>query len=120
MSSLLSGFAISLGLTLLLEVPPGLYFTRKGRTGRCLLILIFVNVLTNPAVVGFTAVARYCLNPGGALAAELLLEVLAVVAEGAVFRSFRDDMKIGAPFLMSLGLNLWSYSMGLLAGLIIL
>jgi len=114
MRDVLLSFGLSLGLTLLLEIPPGLLAARKGKTGFCFLIFLLVNVLTNPAVVGLTLLARRYLDSPLPLLCELALEVLAVLAEGAVFRSFREDLKIGRPFLLSLGLNLWSYGVGLI------
>ena len=118
MKTVLLAFGVSLLLTLLLEVPPGLWFTRKGEFRTRLMVLILANVLTNPAVVGLVTVTE-ALAPSLRIPAIAAGELAAVLAEYLVFRGFQKEMALKRPFLLSLGLNLWSYSAGLLLSLLL-
>ena len=118
MKTVLLSFAVSLLLTLLLEVPPGLWSTRKGEFRTRLEVFVLANVLTNPAVVGLVLLAE-TYAPSMRIPAIAFGEVMAVLAEYCVFRIFQEELACKRPFLLSLGLNLWSYSAGLLLSLLL-
>ena len=91
-------FLISLGLTLLLEIPFAYWWGLRSRHDVELAFL--VNVLTNPVVV--------LLNAAGVPI--LLLEVSAVIAEGALYRSCGKDVR--RPMLLALCANAFSFIAG--------
>lgn len=97
-------FAVSLGLTLLLELPVGYLWGLRSRHD--LTVAVLVNVLTNPAVV--------LLNALGLPA--LALEGAAVCVEGGCYRACGRDIQ--RPFLLALCANLFSYTIGLVLNLI--
>lgn len=97
---LLQALIVSLALTLLVEA--GLAFLSKKRVGQ-LLFVVLANIFTNPAVVLTT-------HYGGTLAF-VIAEVLAVLAEGLIYK--RSGAGFRRPFLFSLALNLVSCALGL-------
>ena len=109
---ILKGFAVSLGLTLAIEL--ALAIILRVRSKRGLLVVLLVNVMTNPAAV-FLCMA---LGPNLGrwyLPFQLLVEALAVLAEGHVYRQFRAELNAALPpFLLSLVLNACSYGTGLI------
>ena len=107
---ILISFAVSLGLTLLIELSLAALF--KVRTKRGLLIVLLANVLTNPAVVFLCIAIRPFLGKFY-LPFQLLAEA-AVFVEGCVYRQFQADLRASLrPFLLSLVLNACSYGAGL-------
>ena len=113
MGDVLTQLAVSLGLTVLFE----LLFARVCgvRGGRALCTVALVNCLTNPPVVLLSILAEGRGVPP--LAARLLLEAAAVLAEGAIYRGARLT---GRPYVFSLGANAFSYCMGALASYTVL
>lgn len=108
---ILSSFAVSLGLTLLIELSLAALF--KVRTKRGLLIVLLANVLTNPAVV-FLCMALGPFLGKFYLPFQLLAEAVAVFVEAYVYRQFQADLRASLrPFLLSLVLNACSYGAGL-------
>ena len=99
-----STFAISLGLTLLLELP--VVYLWGVRKRRDLMVAVLVNVLTNPAVV--------LLHGLGCPA--LPLEIAAIAAEALCYRACGEEIR--RPYLLSLCANVFSYGMGLVLNLI--
>jgi len=100
-----STFAISLGLTLLLELPLAVLW--GVRRHRDIQLAVLVNVLTNPAVV------LLC----GLGCPVLPLEAAAVAVEGICYRACGEDIR--RPYLLSLCANVFSYSIGLVLPLIL-
>lgn len=110
---MLSALAISLILTLLLE---GLFALLWGvRTRRDWLLLLLVNVVTNPIVVSL----HWLL--GGGVLTTAALECFAVAAEWLAYRQQGRDTR--PAFLFSLCANCFSYFSGvllnILAGIVI-
>ena len=109
---ILKSFAVSLGLTLVIEM--GLAVLFRVRSKRGLLVVLLVNVMTNPAAVFL------CLALGPHLGTwylpfQLLVEAAVVVVEGRVYRQFREELNAALPpFLLSLVLNACSYGTGLI------
>ena len=91
-------FALSLGLTLLLELP--IAWAMGLRSGRKLLLAVLVNVLTNPA-----AVLLYWFG-----IPQLPIELAVVAVEGAVYRWVREEH----PWRVSLVCNGFSWLAGML------
>lgn len=104
-----SVFAVSLGLTLLLEVPFAYAWGLRDRHD--LTVAVLVNVLTNPAVVLLNfLLAAHTGWPWPAV--QLPLEALAVAMEAACYRECGKNVR--HPILLSLCANGVSYGAGLL------
>lgn len=103
MLRLLTALLVSLLLTLLLEC--AFAFVAGAHTPRRLLLVVLVNVLTNPIVVLLCT-----LFPSPLLTA--VMELAAVLTEGAIYRARADWLR--RPFLFSLAINAFSYLTGLL------
>lgn len=104
--SLLITLAISLALTLLFELAFALLTGKRAD----LLLVLLVNVLTNPAVVLlYTLSQQY--TPLHAIAVKAVLEVLAVLTEALYYRHYASAIK--RPFLFSLAANAVSFGLGL-------
>ena len=108
MSGWFLSLGVSLGLTLLFEVPFALLWgLRKGDLTLCVL----VNVLTNPVVVLCTLLWRTFV-PCPDWPAVAVLELAAVVTEGLLYRDIGEHIR--KPLLLSVCANALSYSLGLL------
>lgn len=101
---LLEMFAVSLLLTLLLEVP--IAWCLGLRQKRELLLVLLINVLTNPEAV----LLHWLGIP------QLPIEVAVWVAEAVLYRWFSKDERWNIPHPVSLALccNVFSYLMGVL------
>lgn len=106
-------FGISLGLTLLLE---GLIGWLCRLRGRDYLLLLLVNILTNPAVVYLDMVCRHLL-PNGRNLWQLPLEAAVVAIEGFCYARFGRSIR--RPWMFALVANLFSYGIGLFLNLIL-
>ncbi len=110
MKQLLLSLALSLGLTLLLELSTALLF---GQRKKALLLVALVNILTNPPVVlllNLVAIGTQGHPPWLLIA---VLELGAIAAEGLVYQRSRLLNKWN-PWLFSLILNTISYLGGCL------
>lgn len=101
---LLPALGVSLALTLILESVFGLIWGVKGR--RDWLLLLLVNVVTNPIVVTL----HYCVSSH--LLFVIVLEVCAVLAEWLAYRKWGKTVR--PAFLFSLCANCFSYFCGVL------
>jgi len=108
MTSWFSALGVSLALTLAVELGFALVCRHRGKT---LLLVALVNVLTNPLVVQAALLWRFFALPGYA-AAVAVLELLAVWAEGALYRKSR--LGFARPYVFSLAANALSFGLGLL------
>ena len=105
---LMPTFAISLGLTLILE----LLVARLCRLrGRDYLLVILVNILTNPAVVYLDMLCG-TVFPNGNDLWQIPLEAAAIFIEGFCYA--RRARSIRRPWMFALVANLFSYGCGLL------
>ena len=100
---LLLSLGISLGLTLVLEL---LFALVWGVRKKGLLLVILMNILTNPAVVTLHFLCNSLLGWVGFLPV-LILEAAAILVEGFCCRGM-----IRKPWLFALFINLFSYGMG--------
>lgn len=112
-------FAVSFLVTVLVEEGAAALAGVRGRRG--FLLVLLVNLLTNPAAVlfvfGLGIFAPQLIRPGFARhLAELPAELCVILAEGALFRSFsgRGFPDIRRPFRLSLFINALSYGSGVL------
>ncbi len=105
--ALLTSLAVSLLLTLALEA--GFFFLAGKRSTKDLLLLVLVNVLTNPVVVlTFLLVTTYThINSFAVLA---VLEAGAVLVEGGYYKRYATSIR--RPFLFSLAANAFSVCIG--------
>ena len=101
---LLPTLGISLALTLILESVFALIWNIKGK--RDWLLLLLVNVVTNPIVVTL----HFCVSSRWSFV--LLLEVSAVLAEWLAYRKWGKTIR--PALLFSLCANCFSYFSGLL------
>ena len=101
----MTAFAVSLGLTLLLEVPVAYCWGLRSRHD--LTVAVLVNVLTNPAVVLLNGL----LSATPWWAVQLPLEAAAIVVEGFCYCHCGEDVR--RPYLLSLCANCISYGAGL-------
>ncbi len=103
----------SLLLTVSLELLFALLFKIRGRT---LIIVILVNILTNPAaVVLFLLLCRHF--SFSALAVVPVLEAVAFLTEALIYKT--RCRSIQHPFMFALGANLFSYICGAIIGTLI-
>ena len=108
MNELLLTFASSLGLTLLLE----LLIARLCRLrGRDYLLVLLVNILTNPTVVYLDMVCASHV-PNGRDLWQIPLEVAAILIEGWCYARYARSLR--RPWMFALVANLFSYGCGLL------
>ena len=101
----MTAFAVSLGLTLLLEVPVAYCWGLRSRHD--LTVAVLVNVLTNPAVVLLNGL----LSATPWWAVQLPLEAAAIAVEGFCYRPCGENIR--RPYLLSLCANCISYGAGL-------
>ena len=101
---ILEMFGISLGLTLLIELPIG--FAMGMRRKKHILLMILINVLTNPAAVLLCWLG----------VAQIPVEIAVFVVEAGVYYWFSKDDKwrIKYPVLLALLANLISWTSGIL------
>lgn len=100
--SYLTSMALALGLTLFLELAFALIW---GLQKKQLLLVILMNILTNPAVNLLYALS--CQIGWNTLGTILVLELAAILTEGLCCRGI-----IPRPWLFALMVNGFSYSMG--------
>lgn len=98
----------SLALTLLVECGFALVV---GKRGRALLLTALVNALTNPAAVLASLAWRFYALPLYP-AAVAVLEVLAVLVEGFIYKKSWEGFS--RPYLFSLAANALSFGLGLI------
>ena len=105
---LLPGLAISLMLTLVLELAYALMWGVRDRHD--LILAVLVNVLTNPVVVFVYYYVWYRKPPVRQGVVTLVTEVLAVVTEALLYRKYARTIR--RPWLFALSANAFSYGMG--------
>ena len=103
MNEMFLKLVISLLLTLVTEFPVAFLFQAKGKD---LLLVFLVNILTNPAVVLVSTLT------GDKVSLQMILEGMAILAEGFYYNKYSTYMRKG--FLCSFCCNLVSYGAGLL------
>ena len=106
-NALLSSLGISLVLTMALEA--GFFLLTGKRDKKDLLLLLLVNILTNPIVVlSFSLVVFY--TDWNAHIILIPLELFAVLVEGFYYKKYGNSFR--RPFLFSLAANMFSFWAG--------
>lgn len=113
-AALLLGMAVSLSLTIALELLFALaagFLDSRTRTGRALMMNCLANIMTNPLVCSLYYFFRYGLRVSGVgiCLVTAVLEISAVLTEWRVYKSSTD---IKRPLLFSLTANCFSYFTG--------
>ena len=108
-AALAAALAFSLAMTLVLEV--GFFYLVGKRNKKDLLLVIMVNILTNPAVVLLYWLSALYTDINS-IVAKAVLEICAVLVEGYYYKRYAQDFK--KPFLFSLAANGFSYFIGVL------
>ena len=104
---MLTALAVSLALTLLVELDAALVYGVRSRYD--LLVTCLVNVITNPlAVMSYLLLTRF--TSLGPWAVKLPIEVLVLLSETLLFRKFAETVK--KPLLYAAVLNIVSFSVG--------
>lgn len=103
MNGLAVRLLVSLILTLLIEMPVSRLFKARGKE---LLLVLLVNILTNPAAVLLSALM------GDGLQIQIFLEILVVLAEGYCYKKYGSYIK--RPFLCAVCCNAVSYGFGVI------
>jgi hypothetical protein len=107
MNDLLQVMLISLGLTVVLEVI--FVLALKNRDIRLLVLIVLINILTNPpTVLIYTLLTQY--GNFSPLYITLGLEMLVIFVEYRYLKSYRENMKY--PLWLSIGMNVFSYTAG--------
>lgn len=96
----MTAFAVSLGLTLLLEVP--FAYVWGLRSCHNMTVAVLVNILTNPVVVLLNILHVPI----------LLLEAGAIAVEAVCYHTCGENIR--RPLMLALCTNVFSYSVGLL------
>lgn len=107
--------ASSFVLTIVFEV--FFTFVLGVRKKKDMLLVVLVNVLTNPFVVSMYYVNMYYIGWNSKLVTAFL-EISAVLIEGFCYKKYCRNSR--HPFFLSLGANAFSYCMGLLVNLLFL
>lgn len=111
---MLYSLGMSLILTLLLEVGFALIYGIRDR--KDIVLLILVNILTNPLVVlSYYLIINYTVVNG--LIAIVVLELMAIFTEGYYYRTYGKTFR--RPLLFSVYINLFSYLTGQVLKLLI-
>ena len=109
MTALFISLAVSLVLTLVLESSFFLLIGKRNR--KDLLLLLLVNIITNPVVVLTYNILVFNIGLNWILVI-IPLEILAVLTEGFYYKNYGCDFK--RPYLFSLSANAFSYFSGLI------
>ena len=102
--------SLALSLTLTLALETGFFLLAGKRGKKDLLLLLLVNVLTNPVVVlSFWLATLY--TRWDARIILILLELFAVLIEGYYYKKYGRDFR--RPFLFSAAANMFSFWIGM-------
>jgi len=106
---LITALVCSLALTIILET--GFFLITGKRNKKDLLLVVLVNVVTNPLVVLTYWLAVLYTNLNTVIVV-VALELLAVLVEGFYYRKYGQTLK--RPFVFSITANALSYGAGVL------
>lgn len=111
-------FGISLTLTMVTEL--AIAFLFGLRTRKNVLLVVLVNVLTNPSAVLCNWLCRLYLPYYNRVPVQLVIEAAVVIVEAFVYSCFARDGKrqIKRPVLLALTANGCSWLLGVLIGVL--
>ena len=107
--ALIIALIISLILTLIVEI--GFFYIIGKRNKKDLLLVVLVNILTNPSIVSIYWILTLYTSINQIMI-KILLEFSAVIAEGYYYRKYGMDFK--RPYLFSFAANSISFGTGIL------
>lgn len=109
---LLKMFSVALIVTLIVELTIALFLGIRSRN--VLLLILLVNILTNPLAVLLHWLCRLYLPTIVDLKLQLGIELLVILTEALIYSSFsgKKDWKIPHPILLSVISNICSWSIG--------
>ncbi len=113
MNSVFVAFAVSLLLTLALELIVGIAFRLRSRD---ILLLTLVNILTNPAAVYLDMLCRRLWSADPYLW-QIPIELAVVAVEGLCYMKLSDSVR--RPWLLAISANVFSYGVGIILNLIL-
>ena len=98
-------------LTVIIELTVAVLFNIRSK--RDIILIILINICTNPAVVYLSNILLLLNNKTIHTAAVMLLEILAFSTEGAMLKNHLENKSI-APYRLSLCMNLISFGTGII------
>lgn len=106
-------FAVSLGATIVLEALVMVLLGEHSKKN--MLLLVLVNILTNPVAVYFAYVGKYYTGFSDVLI-QIPIEMVVVLVEVGIYTWFAKDEKwtIKKPVLLGVLANVFSWSIGLM------
>lgn len=121
MKYLLEMFLVSLTLTIVIELAVILLLSRISRSmtfiykKQGVLLVVLVNVLTNPPAVLICWIAGLYLTNAAAIAVQLLTEITVVFVEAWIYYGFAKEKQweIHNPVLLSFVVNICSWLCGI-------
>ena len=111
---LIASLVVSLLLTIVLET--GFSLLAGKRNQKDLLLIMLVNILTNPVVVLLYWLAKLYTD-WNIIIIMILLELFAVLAEGYCYKKYGQDFK--RPYIFSFSANMFSCWTGVLIQLFV-
>ena len=110
---ILEMFAVSLGATFVLETLVMILMGEHSKKN--LLLLVLINILTNPMAVYLSYVGRLLLGLSEILI-QLPIEIGVILVEVGIYTWFSKDenWKIKRPILLGILTNVFSWSIGLM------
>ena len=114
-----SMFAVSLGLTIIIECSVARVWGLKSR--KEMLLVLLVNILTNPAAVFCVWICNGYLGSDFSFLYQCIVEFVVVVVEGEVYSSFarEEGWNIKKPLQFSIIVNMISWLSGVVLQYII-
>lgn len=103
-------------MTLLIEC--GIACLAGVRQKNDIIIILLVNVLTNPLVVSSMVAVNFFFGSRVSGVYEYIIEAIVLIAEGLIYRKTLDNKKLN-PFILSLLLNAASYLSGVVFNYIV-
>ena len=106
-------FVVSLGATIILEALVMILLSEHSKKN--MLLLLLVNILTNPAAVYLSYVGKYMTGLSD-IVIQLPIEFIVVLVEVGIYRWFSKDENwiIKKPILLGVLANVFSWSIGLM------
>lgn len=107
-------FGVSLALTIVIECVIAFFFGMRGRKN--VLLVVLVNLLTNPPAVLCNWLCSLYLSDYHRIPVQLGIEAAVILTEALIYRAFARDRRwqIERPVLLSLTANGCSWLPGLL------
>lgn len=104
-------FALTVSFILTIALETGFFLLIGKRNKKDLLLVVFVNIITNPAVVMLYWLAILYTDWNHTVI-KIPLEIFAVLTEGYYYKKYGQDFK--HPYLFSIAANAFSFGFGVL------